>query len=99
MMTVDTGAAGGVLPTTFVDTSLLAGEAVEGPSEKFSLADGSTGTERTVTVHVLTIGNHTLHDVKFSVVPDNGMRLLGFDTLSAIGAFKIDPARSVLTFG
>jgi hypothetical protein len=99
VMTVDTGASDGTLPTTFANTLIADGKAVEGESEKVSLADGSIVTSRTVTVHTVVVGGHTIHDIKFGVSPDKAEALFGFNALTALGAFRIDAKRGVLTLG
>jgi hypothetical protein len=41
------------------------------------------------------IGNHTIYNVRFGV---GSAALLGFNALSAVGTFKIDRVRGVLSF-
>jgi clan AA aspartic protease (TIGR02281 family) len=98
IMMVDTGASSGSVPTSFADTLIAEGVATEGEQGRFKLADGSIKTARTIIVANVVIGGHTIHNVEFGVAPDDAGSLLGFNALSAVGAFKIDPVRGVLTF-
>jgi predicted aspartyl protease len=96
-MMIDTGASLGSLPPAFADALIADGAATEGESMDFKLANGNVETNRTVVVNTVVIGSHTIHSVRFGV--GNGNPLLGFNALSAVGTFKIDPAHGVLTFG
>jgi hypothetical protein len=95
-MTIDTGASQGSLPTKFADTLIADGAATEGEPMKFKMANGNVETNRTVVVNTVVIGSHTIHNVRFGVGGDEP--LLGFNALSAVGTFKIDPVRGVLSF-
>jgi predicted aspartyl protease len=97
-MLVDTGASCGSVPTSFAEALIAEGAATEGQPEQFKVADGRIVTSRTIYVANLVIGSHTIHNVQFGVADDNAGALLGFNALSAVGAFKIDPARGVLSF-
>jgi hypothetical protein len=64
------------------------------------LADNSTREVRVIGVDSLTIGQHVLYKVLFTVAADDeGEMLLGLDTLQRIGKFSIDSANGLLTFG
>jgi hypothetical protein len=86
-MALETGASTGSLPTSFADKLIADGAATEGPPEKFKLADGSIPTARTIIIADVMIGGHMVHQVRHCADP-----LLGFNALSAVGMFKIDPA-------
>jgi hypothetical protein len=94
-MTIDTGATLGQVLEKFADQLIADGEATEGAPERFRLANGKVEIHRTVIVNSVVIGSHTLHNVRFAV---GNSCLLGFNALSAIGTFKIDPVRGVLSF-
>jgi hypothetical protein len=99
-MVVDTGATSGAVPTKFADTLIAEGAATELPSEEVRLADGPPIHQRMIAIHDVIVGGHTIHDVKFGVTTGDSMEpLLGFNALSAIGAFRIDAKRGILTFG
>jgi hypothetical protein len=56
-------------------------------------------SSRTIIVKSLTIGDRTVHDVRFGLEGDGTEPLLGFGALSAFGKFSIDAEHGVLTFG
>jgi len=64
-----------------------------------SLADGSTRMERMININKLTIGGHTLFNIKASVGPDESTPLLGIDVLNRFGKFSIDPGKRQLILG
>jgi len=97
-MLVDTGATHGSLPTSFGDQLIADGVATEGPGGMVTLADNSSHRERSIIVNSITIGNHTLNDVHFSLAPDGAEPLLGFSAPSAIGKFTLDAEHGVLAF-
>jgi predicted aspartyl protease len=97
-MVLDTGATHGSVPTSFGEKLLADGSAVEGPQTTVTLADNTTHKSRTIMVKSLTIGSHTVHDVRFGLEADDAEPLLGFGALSAFGKFSIDAERGVLTF-
>jgi hypothetical protein len=94
-MTLDTGASLGQLPTEFANALIADGAATEGEPKRFQMANGAVETNRTVIVNSIVIGSHTIYNVRFGV---GSAALLGFNALSAVGTFKIDPVRGVLSF-
>jgi predicted aspartyl protease len=99
IMTIDTGATSGQVPTSFADALIADGAATEGEQETFKIADGSSRMFRTIIIANVNIGGHVVHNVQFGVVSDDAMPLLGFNALSAVSSsFKIDHTRGVLSF-
>ena len=99
-MLLDTGATNSSMSPQVADRLVASEQAVELGTSEVTLADNSTREVRLVGVYSLTIGQHVLHKVLFTVTADNeGEMLLGLDTLQRIGRFSIDPANGLLTFG
>jgi predicted aspartyl protease len=94
-MTLDTGASQGQLPTEFANALIADGAATEGEPMRFQMANGAVETNRTVIVNSVVIGSHRIYNVRFGL---GSAALLGFNALSAVGTFKIDPVRGVLSF-
>jgi hypothetical protein len=87
-MIVDTGATSSTITASFASMLLRNGNAVELGEVTARYANGSTGRERVLRVKEMRIGSHVLRDVLVSV--SEGMTLLGFDAMNAIGPFTID---------
>jgi predicted aspartyl protease len=87
-MIVDTGATSSTITASFASMLLRNGNAVEIGEVTARYANGSTGKERVLRVKEMRIGSHVLRDVLVSV--SEGMTLLGFDAMNAIGPFTID---------
>ena len=67
-------------------------------TDQFKMADGSTKTLQVVSIKEVRIGNHVVRDVSASV-SENGMMLIGFPVLRAIGrSFTIDTRNRELIF-
>jgi hypothetical protein len=81
-MVIDTGASESSIKAVVADRLLALNQATSGPDATFTLADGSSRTERTVFINTLTLGSHTVRNVHVSVTDENGIMLLGFDVLS-----------------
>jgi hypothetical protein len=97
-MLIDTGATNSFLPADVAAQLLKSGAAVEGPLGKSQMANGEIVDTRNILVDTLTIGSHSLHIVRVGVGPVGAEPLLGFDVLSHLGKFSIDPERNQLTF-
>jgi predicted aspartyl protease len=98
-MVLDTGATHGSIPAPLAAELLAEGAATEGPEVTITNADNSTRSAHTVIVNTLTIGTHTVHNVRFNLAVDGADPLLGLRALSAFGKFSIDAAKGTLTFG
>lgn len=98
-MILDTGAGMGQIQASLANDLVTAGHATEQGTGKFCMANGACDMERVVVVDSLTIGSHTVNNVRMSVVPDGTEMLLGLPILNAIGRFTIDSANHQLTFG
>lgn len=98
-MTLDTGATLTSVSETLADRLISDGEADELDPGNFTLADGSEHSARTINIHSLSIGSHTLYSVRASVETGDAPMLLGISVLNRIGKFSIDPTANRLTFG
>jgi predicted aspartyl protease len=97
-MVLDTGAAMSSIPVSFAKNLIAQGKAYVTGSEKFSMANGSSQAEWIISVGRITLGRHTLANVRMSVVPDGASLLFGLPELNSIGKFTIDNTRGQLTF-
>jgi hypothetical protein len=94
-MLIDTGANVMSIGTALGSNLVQHGDAhYSGDSTQSVIADGST-----VTQSVLTIGNHTLHNVPAAVTPGDVTLLLPFQVLNQMGRFTIDTRNNLLVFG
>jgi hypothetical protein len=96
-MTIDTGANIMSLPQSIADELVRNGDAQWGEKDHFTMADGSTKEEWTVNINRVTIGRHSVNNVKAGVL-EEGSLLLPFTLLSHIGRFSIDTHQRKLTF-
>jgi hypothetical protein len=96
-MTIDTGANIMSLPQGIADELVRNGDAQRGEKGHFTMADGSTKEEWTININRVTIGRHSVNNVKASV-SEEGSLLLPFTLLSHIGRFSIDTHERKLTF-
>ena len=97
-MVLDTGATISTVSASLADRLITEGQASEEAAITTRLANGSTTTQRTLTVKSLTVGRHKRDAVPFAVMPDGADMLLGLPVLNAIGAFKIDATSGQLVF-
>ena len=99
-MLVDTGATDMGVSSKLAAQLVADGDATYGDDVNVKQADGKTISERSITIHSLTIGRHTVKEVKASVADDDdAMSLLPFSVLSRAGRFTIDVVNNKLIFG
>jgi predicted aspartyl protease len=94
-MILDTGAGWPAVTETWAGQLLQSGAAVEGEPVTSTLADGSRRSERSIIINAVTIGDHTVRNVRASV---GGIPLLGLSVLRQIGKFTIDSDNNTLVF-
>lgn len=98
-MTLDTGAGMGSVTSSLADKLIADGHATEQVQQRFCMANGSCDMERVIMIDWITVGSHTVNNVRLSVTADGVEMLLGLPVLNAIGKFTIDSANHQLTFG
>ena len=99
-MVIDTGADIVAVTDSIAKQLFTNDEATEMGKVITTLADGSTRTERMISINKLTIGDHhTVYNIPATVSPDQGTPLLGVDVLNQFGRFSIDTAKSKLILG
>ena len=98
-MTVDTGAGMGSVVSSLADKLVVEGHATEQGQQRFCMANGSCDMERVIMINSLTVGAHTINNVRMSVTADGVDMLLGLPVLNAIGKFTIDSSANQLIFG
>jgi clan AA aspartic protease (TIGR02281 family) len=99
-MMIDTGCTDLSITQTIADRLVSSGQATYDEDVEYTMADGSTHTNKTISIATVTIGGHVLHNVHAGIDPDGAPLLLGFTILQQISPkFSIDTAAGVLTFG
>jgi clan AA aspartic protease (TIGR02281 family) len=98
-MLIDTGATSVLVNPTLAETLVNSGEADWGAPTTTEIADGSSVSERTITIHQMRIGRHVLSNVSAWVNAKETMMLLGFPVLNQMGRFTIDTTNNLLIFG
>ena len=97
-MQLDTGANLASIGEDLADKLIAGGYATEGERGDVELADGSTVSQRRIVVTKVSIGKHTVANMRAGVVKDGKEMLLSLPVLNAIGKFTIDSANQRLTF-
>ena len=90
---VDSGSADVTIPADVVMTLYRTGTITDGDflgEQQYQLADGSVIKSRTFRIRTLTVGNHTLTNVRGSVADVNGALLLGQSFLTRFRSWSID---------
>jgi hypothetical protein len=86
------------IPVSFARNLIAQGKAHVTGSGQFGMANGSSQAEWIISVRRITLGRHTLANVRMSVVPDGADLLFGLPELNSIGRFTIDTALGQLIF-
>jgi predicted aspartyl protease len=97
-MIVDTGASISTIPASFARNLIAQGKAYVIGAEPFGMANGSSQIEPIISVRGITLGRHTLANVRMGVAPDGAPLLFGLPELNSIGRLTIDTARGQLIF-
>jgi Aspartyl protease len=98
-MMLDTGAAACLIPHDIATKLVNDGAAHDIGQSRFTMADSTIATMRTVIIHEVRIGRHVIRDVKAGVtLADKHRPLLSFPVLTSIGPFTIDMRAGELTF-
>lgn len=96
---LDTGATSMSLPETAADELIGSGDATEGEPVNVTHAGGERLQRRSIIVHAVTIGGHTVREVRCVVEDDGSVPLLGFGVLQQISPrFAINTTTSTLDF-
>jgi predicted aspartyl protease len=99
-MVIDTGCTDLSITPTIADRLIASGQATYGEDVEYTLAGGSTHTNKTVRIATVAIGGHVLHNAHAGIGPDGAPLLLGFTILQQISPkFSIDTVAGVLIFG
>jgi clan AA aspartic protease (TIGR02281 family) len=96
---VDTGASILNIKESLGNALIASGEATVLKTIESTIADGSTITERMINISQITIGGHTLYNIKATVGPENAMMLLGMEILNRFSKFSIDTGHNQLILG
>jgi clan AA aspartic protease (TIGR02281 family) len=96
---VDTGASILNIKESLSNALIASGEATVLKTIDSTIADGSTVTERMINISQITIGGHTLYNIKATVGPENAMMLLGMEILNRFSKFSIDTGHNQLILG
>jgi gag-polyprotein putative aspartyl protease len=96
---VDTGASILNIKESLGDALIASGEATVLKTIDSTIADGSTVTEQLINISQITIGGHTLYNIKATVGPENAMMLLGMEILNRFSKFSIDTGHNQLILG
>lgn len=96
---VDSGAADVSIPTDVVTTLMRTGTITQsdfGIARTYTLADGSTKSERTIRIKSLKVGDIVVQDVIGSVADRDGDLLLGQSFLGRFKSWSVDNTKHVL---
>src|ERR1700733_838632 len=96
---VDTGASILNIKESLGNALIASGEATVLRTIDSTIADGSIVTERMINISQITIGGHTLYNIKATVGPENAMMLLGMEILNRFSKFSIDTGHNRLILG
>lgn len=100
MMLIDTGATTMSLTPDVANKLLQAGEAhYTGQTVQMTLANGATASEQEIVIDRVSIGSHSLANVRATITTADGMALLPFPVLNQMGKFTIDTRNGLLIFG
>jgi clan AA aspartic protease (TIGR02281 family) len=97
-MIIDTGATITSISARIAEAIVSEGEGEWASPTTFTLADGSTKTERVLRIHEARVGKHVVSNVLASVTDDESTMLLGFTLLNQIGPFMINTRTRELVF-
>jgi predicted aspartyl protease len=96
---VDTGASILNIKESLGNALIASNEATVLKTIDSTIADGSTVTERMVNISQITIGGHTLYNIKATLGPEDAMMLLGMEILNRFRKFIIDTGHNQLILG